>query len=166
MRRLQAKRKMREERALEAAEAADEARKAEDRIRRERFAKLRQELMRRKVEEPEPIVQTPIEELVVDARKFKSEDWEKVKKRDDAVIERKSAVRQAQESARMERVEKQRKLAERNAKKFKNAKRDPERLMKPTAAVRARLDAEDDDPKGPVNSVFMIPRRATPAWML
>jgi hypothetical protein len=89
-----------------------------------------------------------------------------MKKRDEAVLEKKNAVKQAQEEQRIKREETEKKLADQNAKKFRHAKRDPERLMLPTAAVRARKEAEDADPKGPVNSVFMIPHRATPAWML
>jgi hypothetical protein len=167
LQRLDERRKAKEQRALEAAEAAEEARRAEEQARKSKFTKLKQELMRRKTEEPEPVKETPPELIEIDTRKqFRQEDWEKIKKRDDAMRERKSAVKQAQEGARLEREARQKKLADKNAKKFKHAKRDPERLMQPTAAIRARIDADDKEPKGPVNSVFMIPHRATPAWMM
>jgi hypothetical protein len=157
---------LRQQQRQQAEEAAEEARKAQELLRKQKFARLQEELSKRKIEAPTRIVEAPIEEVDVRRSQFTAEDWERIKRRDDAVLEKKTAVKQAQEEQRLKREEIQRKLADQNAKKFKHAKRDPERLMLATAAVRARKEAEDNEPKGPVNSVFMIPHRGTPAWMV
>jgi hypothetical protein len=165
--RLDERHRLKEKRANDAAQAAEEEREAEQKVRKKLYTELCHNLMRKKVEAPALIKFTPPEELEVDTRKqWRPEDWDRIKKRDDAAREKKDAAKQAQEAARLAKEERQRKIAEKTAKKFKNAKRDPERLMQPTAAMRARKEAEDDEPKGPVNSVFMIPHRATPAWMV
>ncbi|OHT15738.1 hypothetical protein TRFO_42349 [Tritrichomonas foetus] len=168
--RLQERERVKQMRKQKAAEEAEKAKKANDDFKKKKFVQLKQELMRKSSKRPSPIkeVNEEKEKEKIDLRrqKFKPDDWDKIRKRDAAAEERRLAVKQAQEAARIAREEKERKLAEANAKKFRHAKRDPERLMKPTAAVLARKNAEDDEPKGPVNSVFAIPHRAVPAWMV
>jgi hypothetical protein len=164
--RLQERERARQQRQAEAQEREEANRKAGEDLRRQKFAQLRQDLMRRKVEKPPPIEETQTEKVSGRKSAIRPEEWERMKKRDEAVIERKNAVKLAQEAQMQARESRQKRLAEQNAKKFRHAKRDPERLMQPTAAILARQKADDDEPKGPVNSVFMIPHRATPAWMV
>ncbi|KAK8891967.1 hypothetical protein M9Y10_029189 [Tritrichomonas musculus] len=169
--RLQERERMRQQRAKQAADEREKARIANEEIKKKKFQQLKQELMRKSNRKPSPIVETDVDNNKVVMRqdprkqKFKSSDWEKIRKRDAEAEEKKLAIKQLQEEQRIAREEKERKLAEANAKKFRHAKRDPERLMKPTAAVLARKNADDDEPKGPVNSIFAIPHRAVPAWM-
>ena len=165
--RLQERERVKQEKVQKAAEEAEKAKKADIDYRRKKFNQLKQELMRKSSMKPSPIkeVKDPKEKPDLRRQKFSADDWEKIRKRDAAQEDKRLAIKQAQESARIAREERERKLAEKNAKKYRNAKRDPERLMKPTAAMLARKNAEDNEPKGPVNSVFAIPHRAVPAWM-
>lgn len=155
------KRKRQEE--LEEAEA--ERQRIEREKKKKKYEQLQKEL---KVKKPKPLVETPVEEIVQDLRPkraFSSRDWERIRKRDNAVLARKAAAIQQAELEAERRAEKERKLAELNAKNFKDVKRDPERLMRPTAAQLAKQKKDDDEPTGPVNSIFDIPHRATPAWL-
>lgn len=168
--RLQERERVKQQRAKQAADEREKARIANEEMKKKKFQQLKQELMRKSNRKPSPIVETDVNNVKMmrqDPRKpkFKSSDWEKIRKRDAEAEEKKLAIKQLQEEQRIAREEKERKLAEANAKKFRHAKRDPERLMKPTAAVLARKNADDDEPKGPVNSIFAIPHRAVPAWM-
>ena len=168
--RLQERERMKQQRAKQAADEREKARLANEEMKKKKFQQLKQELMRKSNRKPSPIVETdPNANMIMkqDQRKqkFKSSDWERIRKRDAEAEEKKLAIKQMQEEQRIAREEKERKLAEANAKKYKHAKRDPERLMKPTAAVLARKNADDNEPKGPVNSIFAIPHRAVPAWM-
>lgn len=165
--RLQERERVRLSKAQKAAEEREQQRMQLAEQKRKKFQQLKQELMRKNNQKPSPIAEVDVEKEKPDPRrqKFNTADWEKIRRRNAEVEEKRQAIKQMQEQQRIAREEKERKLAEANAKKFKHAKRDPERLMKPTAAVLARKNAEDNDPKGPVNSVFAIPHRATPAWM-
>ena len=166
--RIQERERMRLQREQDAAKAAAEHKKAQEKAKRQKFAQLKHELMRRQADKPSPIKEVPVAEVKPEPRRVvvKQEDLDRIRRRENAAQERKNAIKQAQEAAQREREEKVRKIAEKEARKFRHAKRDPERLMQPTAAMRARKEAKDTEPKGPVNSVFMIPHRATPAWML
>ena len=57
------------------------------------------------------------------------------------------------------------KLAEENAKKYRNIQREEDFLLKPTHALLAKQKKPDDEPSGPVNSIFDVPHLATPAWL-
>jgi hypothetical protein len=164
--RLHERERARQQRLADAQEREEADRRADEDRRRQKFAQLRQDLMRRKVTKPPPIEENPNEKVATRKSAIPPEEWERIKKRDEAVVERKNAVKVAQEEQIQARESRQKRLAEQSAKQFRHAKRDPERLMQPTAAVLARQKVDDDEPKGPVNSVFMIPHRATPAWML
>jgi hypothetical protein len=164
--RLQERQRAKQQHLVDAREREEANRKADEDRRRQKFEQLRQDLMCRKVSKPAPIEETAPENVAARKPAIRPEDWERIKKRDEAVVERKNAVKVAQEAQMQARESRQKRLAEQNAKQFRHAKRDPERLMQPTAAVLARQKADDDEPKGPVNSVFMIPHRAIPAWML
>jgi hypothetical protein len=163
--RMEERERLRQQQRQETEGAAEQAKKAQEDLRKQRFTKLKGELAKRKVERPQKIEEAPVEHVEVRRSQFSTQDWAKMRRRDDALIERKNAIAQAQEEQRIKREEIQRKLADQVGRKFRHAKRDPERLMQPTAAVRARMEAKDDEPKGPVNSVFEIPHRAMPAWM-
>ena len=86
--------------------------------------------MRKSNRKPSPIVETDANVNVMSKQdqrkqKFKSADWERIRKRDAEAEEKKLAIKQMQEEQRIAREEKERKLAEANAKKFRHAKRDP-----------------------------------------
>lgn len=164
---IQEREHMKQIRAKQQAEEQEKERLRQEQKRKKKFSQLKQELMRKSNQKPKPIKQMNPEDEIIDNRRsaYNKADWDRIKQRDMAQLKKKEEIKRKQEEARQEREEKQRKLAEANAKKFSHVRRDPERLMKPTAADIARINAEDNDPKGPVNSVFMIPHRATPAWM-
>ncbi|EAY04288.1 hypothetical protein TVAG_390580 [Trichomonas vaginalis G3] len=145
------------------AQREDEIRRQRERERRQKFEELQQKVKARK---PKPIVEAPIEEVDLRPKqRFSTSDWERIRRRNDEIEEKKKEIKLQQELEAEARAEKERKLAEKNAKKYSHVKRDPERLMKPTSAMGAKEKKPDDEKNGPVNSVFDIPHRAVPMWL-
>lgn len=141
----------------------EEARRQREIERKQKFEELQKKV---KSKPPKPIVETPVEEVDFRPRqRFSSSDWERIRRRNDEILEKQKEAQLQREAEAEARAEKERKLAEKNAKKYSHVKRDPERLMKPTSAFNAKAKKPDDEKNGPVNSVFDIPHRAVPAWL-
>lgn len=158
--------RLKEEKQRQEAEMEEKRRAAILDKRRQKFQELKSKLETRPKAKPKPISeQKPDPRRSRKSGAFRQEDWERIQQRDQEVLMRKQQILQQQEEMRLEREEKERKLAEINARKYRHIQRDPERLMKPTAAILAKKRTDDNEPKGPVNSVFEIPHRAVPVWM-
>jgi len=146
---------------------AEEKRRKDEEEKKNKFLRLQNELKER-VLKPKPIVEKNIEDIEVDIRHkaYSQKEWERIRQKNNDIVEKKAEIIRKQEEEQLARIEKEKKIADLNAKKYKDVKRDPERLMKPTSALLAKKIKDENEPKGPVNSVFDIPHRATPAWLL
>lgn len=166
--RIQDRKQQKEKQVQKQVEIQKQQKEAEEAARKERYEQLKKEYLSKPPRSPpKKIVEVQIDPAAQRAKSqaIKKEDWERFKNRDKEILEKKAAATKKQQEAWIAHQENERRLAEENAKNYRNIKRDPERLMKPTAAVLARKNAEDNDQKGPVNSIFEIPHRATPAWL-
>ena len=166
--RIQERLELKQKQQQDAALLEQQQKEADEREKKERYEKVKKELLSR---QKKPFVPKPIIDKTETTDKSKSqvynkEDWERIKKREKEVLEKKAAAVQKKQDAWYAHQELERKLAEKNAQKYKNIKRDPERLMKPTAAMLAKKKTDENESKGPVNSVFEIPHRAVPQWLL
>ena len=143
----------------------EERRKKEAILKKKKFKDLQQRI---KMKPPKPIVESEPKELKQDYRpkpKFNQLEWDNIRKRDQELIEQKKEAQRKREELEMKKREKEMKLAEENAKKYRNIQRDPDFLMKPTHALLAKQKKPDDEPSGPVNSIFDVPHLATPQWL-
>ncbi|KAH0791120.1 kinesin-associated protein 3-like [Histomonas meleagridis] len=163
--RLEERERIKNQKLQDAIDQANKAKQKEEELRRKKYNELQKEFQRKnqeKVIEKEEISQNDTPKQV----KILKADWDRIRKRDNEATERRKMILHAKEAEKIEREEKTRKFIEANNRKFRHAKRDPERLMRPTTAMLAKQKKDENEQKGPVNSVFDIPHRATPKWML
>ena len=142
-----------------------ERKKQEELLKKKKFKDLQQRI---KLKPPKPIVEVEPKDIRQDYRpkpKFNQVEWDNIRRRDQERIEQKKEAQRKREEMEIKKREKEMRLAEENAKKYRNIQRDPDNLMKPTHALLAKQKKPGDEPTGPVNSIFDVPHLATPQWL-